>query len=371
MQKYKTSEWVSLGHPDKMADFISEYILDRIIEKDPKVRYALEVQIKDAHVSLAGEITTTLNYTDEDLKRWTKEAVAEIGYTKAYASKFAPGETISSDMLEVDCYVSKQSPDISQGVDRDAWGDQGIFFGHYCAETGSGHGVDYFFAKKIGQELYSLAKSGKFNIGLDIKTQVTVMIEDADRENFKYSVKEIIVAVPTVKDKISESELKELVQDVIQNNIPDIEEYNLIINGTGAYHTHGPVGDSGTTGRKLVVDFYGSRSRIGGGSPWTKDGSKADLTLNLLAFNIARMTYNQLIDDNYPVVRVESELSCCIGRQEVSVYVRGYDKNDVVCAEQFISDRVKPSYLIEKYKLNTPVFAKLCKEGLFTTARKI
>ena len=261
MTTYKTSEWVSPGHPDKIADCISEFILDKLIKKDKHVRYALEVQIKDNYVSLAGEVTTKFDVSEDDYEEWTKDAVNVIGYTKEYQKRFGKENTICGDELIVNCNISQQSPDIAQGVNNDGWGDQGIFFGYFCRETECGQGVDYFLARRLGRILYTEAMKGEQPFGLDIKTQVTVELE----ESGEFEVKDIVVAIPTIPGKITDRKLRATIQKIIKEHIPEGEGANLIVNGTGSYHIHGPIGDSGTTGRKLVVDFYGSRSRIGGG----------------------------------------------------------------------------------------------------------
>lgn len=362
MVTYKTTEWVSPGHPDKVADYISEYILDRLIEQDPKTRYALEVQIKDFHVSLAGEITSSAEWEAEDLQEWTREAINEIGYTANYAKRFKEGSTIWGKAVDVDVYVSKQSPDIAQGVNKDAWGDQGIFFGYFCRETIRGEGIDKCLARMIGEDLYHAALYNTDTVGIDIKTQVTVAI-DSDGG---HDVKEVIVAIPCNPEKITEKQLKAFVKKKIEAHIPYAKETKIIVNGTGAYQIHGPVGDSGTTGRKLVVDFYGSRSRIGGGSPWTKDGSKADLTLNIFAYEMARNVYNELKDQVSGIHHVETELSCCIGKQNVRMFVTAYDENNVPVYEAVEEEKIKPSILIKKYGLDKPRYADLCRNGLFS-----
>ena len=120
---YKTSEWVSLGHPDKMADFISCYILDRFLEQDPMTRYALEVMIKDNIVTLGGEITSKAQYSAEDIAAFVRVAVNQIGYTKAYQRIWGKENTICGDDIEVTQHIGRQSPDIAQGVDKLGWGD--------------------------------------------------------------------------------------------------------------------------------------------------------------------------------------------------------------------------------------------------------
>ena len=210
MTTYKTSEWVSPGHPDKVADCISEYILDRIIEQDPNARYAVEVQIKDDAVSLAGEIGTNITITGDDITRWTQSAVSAIGYTEEYKSKWDRLDTICGNDIVAFTHIGHQSQDIAQGVNRDAWGDQGIFFGYFCRETEDGHGIDYALAKRLGMALYNEAKNGTNPIGLDIKTQVTISMEPTG----EYEVRDVIVAIPTVKKEIDDKELKKFLLNI-------------------------------------------------------------------------------------------------------------------------------------------------------------
>lgn len=353
MRIYKTSEWVSLGHPDKVADYISEYILDRLIEQDPETRYALEVQIKGNHVSLAGEVTTKakINYEDE-----VRNAVKEIGYTKIYQERFGKENTICSDDIKVSAHISMQSPDIAKGVDKEGWGDQGIFFGYYCDETPTGHGLDYSLARQIGKNLYLFALVQE-ELGLDIKTQVTISSENGK----DHEVEEVIVAIPMAPGK--EKQATKIVKNVIKS-FEQCKDANIIINGTGTYCKHGPIADSGTTGRKLVVDFHGGRSRIGGGSPWTKDGTKADLTLNIFAHELAKEYFENLNGVGAILHHVETELSCCIGRQEVlcQIYAYGHEGTLLYVSSDMI--KLSTKSLIEKYGLNKPIFAKICRDGI-------
>ena len=262
----RTSEWVSLGHADKIADYISCYILDRYLEKDPFVRFALEVQIKNSHVSLGGEITSKHVFEPETISAFVREAVSEIGYTKQYQRKWGKDNAICADELEVSQYIGLQSADIAQGVNNNGWGDQGIFHGMAVNTPETDYmPKDWFIAKQIGQRLYDNRTCG----GLDIKTQVTMM-DDA--------IEEIVIAIPQMQ-RHSQQDIKNVVSNILGKN----GYRNLHINGTGRYVTHGPVGDCGTTGRKLAVDFYGGNCKIGGGNPWGKDATKADLTLNMLA----------------------------------------------------------------------------------------
>lgn len=345
----RTSEYVSIGHPDKIADFISEYILDRILEQDSNARYALEVQIKDNHVTLGGEITTKADISAE---KWVKEAVEEIGYTKKYSEKWGKENTICSDDLEVRSLISAQSLDIAQGVDIDGWGDQGIFFGYAENNPDTNYmPLDYFLAKDLNNMLYSKAKKGIG--GLDIKTQITLDDEDM--------VDEIIVAIP-VKDGRELAKIRDIVDKWAgkQNITPTTV---TVINGTGKYIKHSSMGDCGTTGRKLAVDFYGGNSPIGGGCPWTKDGTKADLALNVIARFLA---LNELKVSTHPYKHIcETKIRCCIGKSDIIYSYAIKDKYGQILEKNTERAYASPREVIEQFELRNPKFASICKNGLF------
>jgi S-adenosylmethionine synthetase len=211
-------------------------------------------------------------------------------------------------------------------------------------------GKDYSLAKKIGMRIYEEALKDESPLGIDIKTQVTISGEEVDQ---------VIVAVPTVK---SDESYTKIVKKIIKGICTPKK---IIINGTGEYHIHGPIGDCGTTGRKLVVDFYGGRSRIGGGSPWTKDGSKADLTLNIFAYECAK-TYFHEVSKVTHVGHVESELSCCIGKQEITCTCTAYDVYGSEISSIENKGKIRPSELIGRYKLDKPIYSELCYKGILT-----
>ena len=347
----RKSEWVSIGHPDKTADFISERLLDKYIEQDPKTRYAVEVQVKDQHVTLAGEVTSTASFSQEDFEQIVREAVIAIGYTPAYAQMWA-GQCINPDALDVRVLISEQSPDIAAGAGDDGWGDQGIFFGYAEYNSDDMMPREYLLAQKIGQYIYQAALASPWlGWGLDIKTQV-VMQDGADLPST------VIVAVPMM-----DQNNKRLIEQYIRLSVgwtkapgaSDEFPVKVIINGTGTYKRHSSVADCGTTGRKLAVDFYGGNCRIGGGSPWTKDGSKADLTLNLYARELACDYASKLKKT------VTTSLACCIGSPEIDVTV--FDEANNVLDEYRTS--IRPAELINRYKLDTPIFSAMCYSGLF------
>lgn len=329
------SEYVSLGHPDKTADYISSYLLDRYIEKDPNTKFAVEVQIKGADVNLAGEISSKAKFTNKQIERFVKQAVADIGYTKAYQKKFGKENTICDKDIKVHTYISAQSPDIAKGLN--GWGDQGIFFGYAYPDKST----DYLqpaqhLAKTICEQLLKEDSFGK-----DLKV-LTVLTENK-------KVKKVIIAAPVSP---CQSQKSKVITDLLDCKV------DLIFNGTGEYTKHGSIADCGTTGRKLAVDFYGGACKIGGGSPWTKDGSKADLTLNLYARYLAL----KFLKDNGLTVPVFCDIACAIGQQEINISI--HNGEGIIFKEY--TEKCSPKALIKKFGLNKPIYAALCKNGLFS-----
>ena len=347
----KFSECVSPGHPDKCADYISEYILDRYLERDPNVRYAVEVMIKGNSVYLAGEVTSTVRFTDEDYAYFVSDALKEIGYTKEYYEKWGRGNVINPDYITVIYNITTQSPEISQGVDNDGWGDQGIFFGYADPDAEYMTPLSHSLAKDLCHTLYVQAKEKGIG-GIDIKTEIIV-----DEDN---DIEKIIAAVPCRNDEEYKA-VKETILEWYHTVEIDLPFYpEIILNGTGNYVMHGPIADCGVTGRKLVVDFYGGELHVGGGSPWTKDGSKADLTLNLFA---REMAVKYAKETTMPV---KVSVACCIGRKEIDYVV------ETACGDEITHGKmdVSPKELIEKYELNKPIFTSMCTFGLFGEFQK-
>lgn len=329
----KTAEAVSIGHPDKTADYISSYILDKIIKQDNLVRYAVEVMIKGNTVVLGGEVTTSAKVGD--LTDWVKQALAEIGYDSKYAAQW--GEcVIDPDKINVINMIGVQSGDIAMGVDHDGWGDQGVFVGYACKGNGKIN-RELFLAKKLNDALYEKARKSK-NLGIDIKTQITLNDD---------KIETAIVAIPMLQDE----DLTDFIVDTLGER-----PTNIIVNGTGRYTYHGSVADCGMTGRKLACDFYSVACPIGGGSPWTKDASKADLTLNVYARILA---CENLRDNDECFVY----LSSCIGRNELPSGLIKTIKNGVVSYHDLWCNQ-KPSTLIKAYGLDKPVYTKLCRKGI-------
>ena len=335
----RTSEYCAVGHPDRTCDYVASYILDRYLERDPNARVALEVQLKDCFCTLSGEITSSYRFTNAELAEFCREAIRRVGYTDDYLAKWGEGNVISGSGVEVTIHLSQQSEDIAQGVNREGWGDQGIFWGLAVNDVRRGFmPLDYWLARAAANALYRSSFGG-----LDVKTQVTT--EDG-------RAIECVVAIPL--DPVTEEDAKRVIADYVKSAVGS--GCRVIVNGTGRYVKHGPIGDCGTTGRKLVADFYGGNSKIGGGSPWGKDPSKADVTLNILA----RMKALEYLKA-HGLDEVRCGISCCIGRSEIRVSY--FDAADNLLETHTESD--PPSHVIETLGLRHPGYAARCMEGLF------
>ena len=326
----KTAEAVSLGHPDKTADFISSYILDKMIEMDPYVKYAVEVMVKDNNIIMGGEIAGKINMSN--INKDVHDAICFIGYDEKYSSRW--GEfAINPDKIKITNLIGAQSCDISRGVENNGWGDQGVFVGYACVGE-QNINRELYLAKKLNFALYNHAKSSD-TLGLDIKTQITL-----DNNNH---IETAIVAIPMLKDENIEG----FICDVLGE-----KPKNIIVNGTGRYTYHSSIADCGITGRKLACDFYSTACPIGGGSPWTKDATKADLTLNLYARKIA---VARLCDNDECFVY----LSSCIGKNKLPSAVIKTIKDGITKYESLIIEKT-PSEIISELGLRTPLFSDLC-----------
>ena len=329
----RTAEAVSIGHPDKTADYISSYILDQIIKHDKNVRYAVEVMIKGNAVILGGEITTKANLNK--ITQYVKGALAEIGYDDKYYRRWGDC-VINPAQLNTINLIGIQSVDIGRGVDANGWGDQGVFVGYACQGEAKIN-RELFLAKKLNNALYALARKSD-NLGIDIKTQITLNDD---------KIETAIVAIPMLHDE----DLTDFIVAILGER-----PANIIVNGTGRYTYHGPIADCGVTGRKLACDFYSIACPIGGGAPWTKDGSKADLTLNIYARILA---CENLRDNDECFVY----LSSCIGRSELpSGLIKTIKKGVVAYSDLWVNQ--KPSTLIRAFGLDKPVYTKLCSKGI-------
>ena len=330
----KTAEYVSLGHPDKIADYITSYILDRFIEQDAATRYAVEVMVKDNTVVLGGEICSKVQ--NAPLAEYVKNALREIGYDERYAVLWGD-KAIDVRKVKIINLIGCQSCEIAQGVDSDGWGDQGVFVGYAC-QGADNIGRELYLARRLNRGLYQKARHSD-NLGLDIKTQIT--LDDSGK------ILTAVAAIPMLKAE----NIDHLITEILGE-----KPAQIIVNGAGNYTTHSSVADCGMTGRKLAVDFYSSTCAIGGGSPWTKDATKADLTLNLYA---RRLAVENLADND----EVWVYLSSCIGKAELPSAVLKCRKGNTF-SERNLQVESRPSVLIKQLGLDKPVYADLCRNGL-------
>lgn len=330
----KTAEYVSLGHPDKVADFITSYLLDQLLQNTPQLKYAVEVMIKDNTVVLGGEISGSVSLPN--VEETVKSALREIGYDERYASIWGD-KAININKIHIINLIGVQSAEILQGVTQNGWGDQGVFVGYACRGEES-MPAELVTARKLNNALYEKAKTSD-NLGLDIKTQITL-----DETGHIHTA---IVAIPMLK----EEDLTAFIIHVLGQR-PD----KIIVNGTGAYTVHSSVADCGITGRKLACDFYSTACPVGGGSPWTKDASKADLTLNLYARYLAK----QYLADNDECFVY---LSACIGQSRLPSAVVKTVKNGIAVSKE-LNITESPQEIMHLLHLDKPIFTTLCKKGL-------
>jgi S-adenosylmethionine synthetase len=273
-----TSESVTEGHPDKIADQISDAVLDTVLRDDPNGRVACETLVTTGLVVVAGEITTS---THVDFSEVARGVVREVGYTDA---KYG----FDSETCGVVSAVKKQSPDIAMGVDTGGAGDQGLMFGFACDETPELMPMPIQLAHGLTRRLAEVRKKGIVDfLRPDGKSQVTVEYVDGQPARV-----ECVVVSTQHSDKVSNADLHEaVVQEVIKPVIPETmrdKNTKFHINPTGRFVTGGPMGDAGLTGRKIIVDTYGGYSRHGGGALSGKDPTKVDRSACYMARYVAK-----------------------------------------------------------------------------------
>jgi S-adenosylmethionine synthetase len=281
MSYYFTSESVSEGHPDKVCDAISDGVLDAIFEQDPIARVACETFVTTGLVVVGGEVTTTAYV---DIEKIVRKTIKEIGYTKA-EYKF---DSESCGVLNA---IHAQSPDIAMGVDTGGAGDQGIMFGYACDQTSELMPMPIIFAHKLVKKLSVIRKKNNKLMPYlrpDAKSQVTI---EYDENNKPLRVDAVVIS--TQHDaKVRQSQIKkDVIEHVIKKVIPAKyidRKTKYFVNPTGRFEIGGPHGDSGVTGRKIIVDTYGGWAPHGGGAFSGKDPSKVDRSATYAARHIAK-----------------------------------------------------------------------------------
>ena len=363
-----TSESVTEGHPDKIADQVSDAILDEILKQDPYGRVACETCVNTGLAVLIGEVSTTANV---DFQQVVRDTVNEIGYND-------PTKGYSGDHISVLVGLDKQSPDIALGVDNSletkqekeenevGAGDQGLMFGFATNETPSYMPLPIYLSHKLSKQLADVRKNGTLTyLGPDGKVQVTVEYDI----NHKVKRIDTIVVSTQHAEEISQEQIhadikKYVIEPCLDKELLD-EDTKYFINPTGRFVIGGPVGDAGLTGRKIIVDTYGGFSRHGGGAFSGKDATKVDRSGAYMARYIAKNIVASGICD-----KVEVQLAYAIGvAHPVSIFIETFGTSKVDEAEivKTIKEefRLTPNGIIETLDLRRPIYKKTAAYGHF------
>lgn len=357
MKHLITSESVSEGHPDKVADQISDAILDAMLEQDPDSRVAVETLVTTGLAVVSGEVTTEAYVDVQDVVR---DVIKEIGYTKS-------SYRFDADSCGVLSTIHKQSPDIAMGVDRDGAGDQGMMFGFATKETPEYMPMPLQFSHSLLKELANHRRNNAAMnyLGPDSKAQVTVQY---DENHTPLRVDTIVLSTQHDEDISQEQIHNDVKSEIISKVIPsNLIDDNTIyhINPTGKFVIGGPHGDTGLTGRKIIVDTYGGFGAHGGGAFSGKDPSKVDRSAAYAARHIAKnLVAAELADE------VLVQLAYAIGVAEpVSVYVNSYGSGKM--SDYELSELVMktfdntPNGIIERFGLKAPIYRKTAAYGHF------
>ena len=363
-----TSESVTEGHPDKIADQVSDAILDEILKQDPYGRVACETCVNTGLAVLIGEVSTTANV---DFQQVVRDTINEIGYND-------PTKGYSGDHISVLVGLDKQSPDIALGVDNSletkqekeenevGAGDQGLMFGFATNETPSYMPLPIYLSHKLSKQLADVRKNGTLTyLGPDGKVQVTVEYDI----NHKVKRIDTIVVSTQHAEEISQEQIhadikKYVIEPCLDKELLD-EDTKYFINPTGRFVIGGPVGDAGLTGRKIIVDTYGGFSRHGGGAFSGKDATKVDRSGAYMARYIAKNIVASGICD-----KVQVQLAYAIGvAHPVSIFIETFgtskvDEGEIVktIKEEF---RLTPNGIIETLDLRRPIYKKTAAYGHF------
>ena len=357
MKNLFTSESVSEGHPDKVSDQISDAILDAMLAQDPNSRVAVETLVTTGLAVISGEVTTEAYV---DVQEVVRLVIRDIGYTK-------PGYRFDADSCGVMVSIHQQSPDIAMGVDRLGAGDQGMMFGYACRETDTYMPMTLQYAHDLVRVLADIRKNSNDMPYLrpDSKSQVTVEYDD---QNKPVRIHTIVVSTQHDEDveqeKIRADIKKFLLPRVIPQNLMD-DETILHVNPTGKFVIGGPHGDTGLTGRKIIVDTYGGRGAHGGGAFSGKDASKVDRSAAYAARHIAKNIVAAGIADECLI-----QLAYAIGIADpvsinVNTFGSGKISNDMLI--RLVQDNFDctPDGIIRRFDLRKPIFRKTAAYGHF------
>lgn len=365
-----SSESVGEGHPDKVADLISDSVLDACLAQDRFSRVACETMVKSNMVILAGEITTQAKLNYEAIVR---AAIRDIGYVNN-------DDVFHADQVFINNYLTRQSPDIAQGVDakkakgkktaEQGAGDQGIMFGYACSETPELMPTPIIFAHRLGRELTKIRKSGAANwLRPDAKSQVSVRYEN----DKPVEVVNVVISTQHTADVEHAKIEKYLIEKVIKKVIPASmlnRKTEYLINPTGRFVVGGPQGDSGLTGRKIIVDTYGGWGRHGGGAFSGKDPSKVDRSAAYMGRWVAKNIVAAGLASH-----AEIQFAYAIGHpQPVSVRVDTFGTAKTGVSDEQITAAVqkvfsfKPADIVAQLNLLRPIYRQTTNYGHFGKA---
>ncbi len=349
------SESVCAGHPDKVADQMSDAIVDAVLAQDPMGRTGVEVLVAHNQIILAGEISTTAKI---DVEAIARAEVKRLGYTEP---KWG-----FSDQSPLHNYLHQQSPEIAVGVDNDGAGDQGMMFGYACRETPELMPLPITLAHSLTRALDEARESGKLPyLRPDGKAQVVVRYENDQ----PVAVEHVTIAVPhdeaTPLAEVREVIRTNLIDPILENYGYKVDAKVVLVNGTGVWHTPGPSSDAGLTGRKIVVDGYGGYARVGGGAFSGKDPSKVDRSGAYAARYLAKNIVAAGLAD-----RAEVALAYYIGAQKpvnFSIETFGTGKKSAGEISEYAHHLLTPSVkeIIEKLNLRRPIYLQTAAYGHF------
>jgi S-adenosylmethionine synthetase len=350
-----TSESVTEGHPDKIADQVSDAILDAVMTDDPMGRVACETLVTTGLVIVAGEITTEAYV---DFSGVARDVVRDVGYNRA---KYG----FDADTCGVMSSIKRQSPDIAMGVDTGGAGDQGLMFGFACDETEELMPLPIMLAHKLARRLAEVRKSGKLDfLRPDGKSQVTVEYEGHRPVRVDCVVISTQHSDSVTNERLHEEIKREVIEHVVPTSLRD-KNTKYFINPTGRFVVGGPMGDAGLTGRKIIVDTYGGYSRHGGGALSGKDPTKVDRSACYMARYVAKNVVASGI-----AKRVEVQLAYAIGVAEpVSVMADTFGTGTV--PDEKITEiiranfKLNPRGIIETLNLRRPIYRPTAAYGHF------
>jgi len=360
-----SSESVGEGHPDKVADTISDAVLDACLAQDKTSRVACETFVKSNVVVIGGEITTKAKL---DFVKIARDAIREIGYVN-------DDDVFHADKVFVNVLVTQQSPDIAQGVDarkaagkktaKQGAGDQGLMFGYASNETRELMPAPIMFAHRLGRELTRIRKTGSVPwLRPDAKSQVSVIYEN----DKPVGISNVVISTQHAAD-VSHREIEKFcIENIIRKVLPAkmlTSKTEFLINPTGRFVVGGPQGDSGLTGRKIIVDTYGGMGRHGGGAFSGKDPSKVDRSAAYMGRWVAKNIVAAKLAE-----RCEVQFAYAIGHPDpVSVHIETFGTatvadSRIIRAVNRVFD-FQPAAIIEQLKLQRPIFSKTTNYGHF------